>query len=279
MGRILSLTAEQFVKASKMSSPTKVSQRLRGISSTRWTAGAPSGTAPVNKSPSHRPDLVGLQFGSVKIVSPEVLWLGPKHRRFIHVICECETCGYRSVVSLSNLQGGRTKGCRTCNQPPPAYPAWLYARVQAQKARCDNPKNGMYPAYGGRGIEFRFSGVKAGTLWVIENLGVPEDYKYKDLDRINTDGHYEPGNIRWLERRLNLVNRSGRQATAKMHWFRLRHPEVRYADHTMKQLITEGLTSVEILDRWNRSTSTKEKRKFGTYSMPDPEIASLVTGF
>lgn len=262
-----------------MSSPIKGSQRLRGISSTRWTAGAPLGIAPANKSPSQRPDLVGVRFGSVKIISPEVLWLGAPQRRFIHVVCECETCRYRSLVSLSNLQTGRTKGCRTCNQPAAAYPSWLYARVQAQKHRCDNPNSAQYPAYGGRGIEFRFEGVKAGTLWIMENLGIPEDYKFKDLDRINPDGHYEPGNLRWLERRLNLVNRTGEQATAKMHWFRLRFPEVCYADHTMKQLITSGLTSEQLLERWRKSISTKNKQKYGTYSMPDPAIASLVTGF
>lgn len=114
---------------------------------------------------------------------------------------------------------------------------------------------------------------------MMEHLGIPEDYKFKDLDRINPDGHYEPGNLRWLERRLNLVNRSGEQATAKMHWFRLRYPEVRYGDHQMKKLITDGLSSEQIVDRWNRSISTKNKQKYGTYSMPDPAIASLVKGF
>ena len=137
----------------------------------------------------------------------------------------------------------------------------------------------MYPAYGGRGIKFRFPGVKAGTLWIMKNLGIPEDYKYKDLDRINPDGHYEPGNIRWLERRLNLVNRSGEQATAKMHWFRLRHPDVRYGDHQIRKLITMGLSPEQIVARWNASITDKKKQKYGTYSMPDPAIASLVTGF
>ena len=113
----------------------------------------------------------------------------------------------------------------------------------------------------------------------MENLGIPEDYKFKDLDRINPDGHYEPGNLRWLERRLNLVNRSGHQATAKMHWFRLRHPEVRYGDHQIRKLIADGLSPEQIVEMWNILITTKKKQKYGTYSMPDPTIASLVTGF
>lgn len=260
-----------------MSSPTKGSPLRPDTSSTRRKAGAPLGTVPVNRSPSHRPDLVGLQYGSVKIISPDVLWLGPTRRRFIHVVCECETCRYRSVVSLDNLQGGRTKGCRTCNQPPPEYPAWLYARVQAQKHRCDNPNNKQYPNYGGRGIEFRFAGVKAGTLWIMENLGIPEDYEFKDLDRIDVNGHYEPGNIRWLASRMNLLNKRGNQATARLHLFRLEHPEVKYSDASLKRLLWQGMSFEEVVTRYQRK-SDKPKGKFGTYSTPDRTIASLVRG-
>ena len=192
----LSRTAGRYATEFKMSSHTKGSQRLKAISSKRWTVGAPSGVVPVNKSASHRPDLVGKKYGSVEIISPDVLWLGQKQRRFIHVVCKCVTCGYRSVISLSNLEKGRTKGCRTCNKPAPEYPMWLYQRVQAQKHRCTNSNSANWGAYGGRGIKFNFEGVKSATLWIMKNLGVPEDYKYKDLDRINPDGHYEPGNIR-----------------------------------------------------------------------------------
>lgn len=275
--KTLSRTAGRYAKAFGMSLPTKGSQPPPTTSYTQWTAGAPSGIAPVNKSPSHRPDLVGKRYGSVEIVSPDVLWLGQKQRRWIHVVCECVTCGYRSVVSLSNLQKGRTKGCRTCNQPAPEYPMWLYYRVQAQKHRCTNPNNPMWGAYGGRGIEFRFDGVKQATLWIIKNLGIPEDYKYQDLDRIDPDGHYEPGNIRWLHRRLNLLNRSGNQATARIHQFRIAHPEVRYADATLKRLLWSGMSFEDIVARYYRK-SDKPKGKYGTYSTPDPTIASLVKG-
>lgn len=259
----------------KKSSPTEDSQQPLATSFTRRKVGAPLGTVPTNKSPSHRPDLVGMRFGSVKIISPDVLWLGAKKRRFIHVVCECEKCGYRSVISLSNLESGRTKGCRPCNQPAPEYPMWLYARVQAMRARCRNIRNAQYSRYGALGVEFRFEGVKAGALWIMQNLGIPQNHENLQLDRINPYGHYEPGNIRWLTPAHNQLNKRGNQAMARVHKFRLEHPEIRYADSTLKRLFWSGMTDIQVIERFHRP-SWKPKGKYGTFLTPDPTIASLV---
>lgn len=261
--------------ASKTPSPTKDSPLHPDTLSTRRRAGAPLGNVPANKSPSHRPDLVGKRFGSVRIISPDVLWLGAKSRRFVHVVCECENCGNRSVISLSNLEGGRTKGCRPCNQPAPEYPQWLYARVQAMRARCRNPKDSRYPTYGARGVEFRFEGVKAGTLWIMANLGIPANPEWMQLDRIDPEWHYEPGNIRWLTVTHNQLNKRGNQAVARMHKFRMEHPEIRYSDSTLKRLFWSGMTEEQIIERFHQP-SAKPKGRYGTFSTPDPAIASLV---
>lgn len=251
------------------------SQQPPAISSTRRRAGAPLGSVPANRSPSHRPDLIGQQFGSVKIISPEVLWLGQKQRRHIHVVCECVTCGYRVVVSLSNLQKGRTGGCKPCGNPPPEYPSWLYQRVQAMRARCNCHTDHNYPRYGGRGVEFRFSGVKAATLWIMSNLGIPENFRDMHLDRIDPYGHYESGNLRWLSPTHNQHNKRGHQASARMHRFRIDYPQIRYSDATLRDLFGAGLSDEEIAIRFHRP-SRKPKGKYGTYSTPDHSIASLV---
>ena len=265
---------------SKQSSHTKVLRRQKDILCTQKKVGSPLGSVPANKSESHRPDLVGLQYGSVRIYDPQVFWLGARHRRFIHVLCECVTCGYRNLISLENLQKERTKGCRACNQPPPAYPMWLYNRVQAMKARCCSKNHNHYAAYGGRGIEFRFAGVKQGTIWIMENLGLPpsssvEERSRIQLDRIDPDGHYEPGNLRWISVELNQYNKRGNQSVARMHKFRIDYPDIRYADSTLKRLFWAGLTAEQIVERYHQP-SIKPKGKYGTYSMPDSTIASLV---
>jgi hypothetical protein len=73
---------------------------------------------------------------------------------------------------------------------------------RAAKARCTNPNNNRYYRYGGRGIKFRF---KSFTEFLAE-LGIrPEGMS---LDRINPDGHYEPGNVRWANVLQQRWNRS-----------------------------------------------------------------------
>lgn len=267
---------------SKKSSPTKVLQRPQDTLFTLPKVGAPLGIVPPNKSESHKPELVGRQYGSVQIIDPNLLWLGSRRRRFIHVLCECVTCGYRNVISLDNLQKGKTRGCRHCNQPEPDYPMWLYNRVQAIRARCLAKTHAHYPAYGGRGIQFKFSGVKHGTLWIMHSLGLPNFSSVSErsriqLDRIDPNGHYEPGNLRWISVELNQYNKRGNQSVARMHKFRIDHPDIRYSDSTLKRLFWAGMTAEQIVERYNLP-SAKPKGKYGTYSTPDPTIASLVRG-
>jgi hypothetical protein len=61
---------------------------------------------------------------------------------------------------------------------------------------------------------------------------------------------------------------------AKVHQFKLAHPEIRYADSTLYTLINTGLTSEQIVERFHKP-SYKPKGKYGTFSIADPEIASL----
>jgi hypothetical protein len=74
------------------------------------------------------------------------------------------------------------------------------------KKRCTdlNDKN-----YGGRGIEFRFTSFEEFYM----ELGDPPPGM--SLGRINNDGHYEPGNVRW-ETDLQQANntRNNRPITA-----------------------------------------------------------------
>lgn len=234
------------------------------------------GSVPTNRRPSSQPELVGQRFGSVMVISPDLLWLGQRERRFVHVLCECVTCGYRSVISLSNLQGGRTKGCRACNQPV-RFPKWLYARAQAMKQRCENPKDRRYKDYGGRGIEFRFDSATTCALWIKENLTLPSDPESFELDRIDNDGHYEPGNLRWVTRQLNLNNTRASKWGPLMHKFKLAYPEVRYADASLRSYLALGMSFEEIAARW-AAPSQKPKGKYGTFSIADPAIASLAKG-
>jgi len=74
------------------------------------------------------------------------------------------------------------------------------ASYRSAKERCENPARPKYPRYGGRGIEFRFS-----DFWDFYNYMGPRPVG-KTLDRIDNDGHYEKGNLRWATRKEQQRN-------------------------------------------------------------------------
>lgn len=259
-----------FVWGKNMSSRTQVLQQHENMRSGRKRVGAPLGSVPINKSPSHRPDLVGQTFGSVEICSPEVFW--KKYRMYVHT--RCKTCGRTYEHLFTNLTGGRTKGCRHCNQPV-RFPRWFYARIQAEEQRCNNPKSPSYKNYGARGIKFNFSSVTDAAIWIKENIGVHKELR---LDRIDNDRHYEPGNIRWSTISQNNSHMRKKPCTIRLHKFRQEYPYIKYADSTLRGFFSQNMTPQEIIERFYRK-SCKPKGKYGTYLTPDPFIVSLHKGY
>lgn len=73
------------------------------------------------------------------------------------------------------------------------------------KCRCDNPSCGSYVNYGGRGIQNRFGSSDEFVDYVVNELQI--DPQGLQIDRINNDGHYEKGNIRFVTAKKNLNNR------------------------------------------------------------------------
>jgi hypothetical protein len=77
----------------------------------------------------------------------------------------------------------------------PEFAAYIMA-----KDRCSNLNSQAWKNYGGRGIEFRF---KSFTEFYLELGPRPNGLT---LDRINNDGHYEIGNVRWATRSQQQSN-------------------------------------------------------------------------
>lgn len=82
-------------------------------------------------------------------------------------------------------------------------------------ARCYRASFPAYRDYGARGIEVYEpwrNDPAAFASWLAANLGPrPEGCT---LDRIDNDGHYEPGNLQWSSRREQTLN-SRRSRTAR----------------------------------------------------------------
>ncbi|QFP93154.1 hypothetical protein [Serratia phage PCH45] len=131
--------------------------------------------------------------------------------------CRCQ-CGKVIKVLQQSLVSGNTKSCGCFRKEAlaerrgshqlsehPLYHVWYN-----MKNRCNNPNHEHYHRYGGRGITYDPS------FETIEGFlaGIPEGYrKGLELDRIDNDGNYEPGNLRWATRREQVLNSS---ATTKV---------------------------------------------------------------
>jgi hypothetical protein len=80
------------------------------------------------------------------------------------------------------------------------YRAWVNMRN-----RCRNPRNPNYPYYGGRGIEI----LPAWDDFAVFCADVgPHPGAGLTLDRIDNNGHYKPGNVRWATRAQQSRNRN-----------------------------------------------------------------------
>jgi hypothetical protein len=153
-------------------------------------------------------------------------------------LCSC-VCGNNKIVTLSSLRNGDTKSCgcirrektiaRNLERAPASRARLLsgqaigmnprthgmsrskeYKAFAAAMGRCRNPRDSAFHHYGGRGIEFRF---KNFNEW-LEVLGPkPEPVDAYSADRINNNGHYEPGNVRWATRVEQYANRRVKMIT------------------------------------------------------------------
>lgn len=73
---------------------------------------------------------------------------------------------------------------------------------RAAKRRCSTPSVSEYHNYGGRGIEFRFTSIPE----FLNELGRRPSPEHS-LERIDNDGHYEVGNVRWATRKEQSRNK------------------------------------------------------------------------
>ena len=72
-------------------------------------------------------------------------------------------------------------------------------------ARCNSHHYLSYHRYGGRGIKVKFASFDDFFDYVVNELKV--DPRGLTIDRIDNDGHYEKGNIRFVTQAKNCQNR------------------------------------------------------------------------
>ena len=153
---------------------------------------------------------VGDSFGRLVV---EAVGQIPKTYKY-YAVCRC-LCGTTKAVRFDSLINGAISSCGCLQKERSTthgcHASGHYGRWRNMIDRCHNEESSSYPDYGGRGI-------KVCQRWHdIRNFvaDLPDGYrKGLEIDRIDNDGNYEPGNVRWATRGQNCDNRrTGRPVT------------------------------------------------------------------
>jgi hypothetical protein len=154
-------------------------------------------------------NLTSQTFGSWQVI--EFSHISPSRKQ--HWLCRC-ACGLEKIVESYNLTSGRSKSCRPCSAKlvgefhkrthglsnTKEYTAW-----QAMKTRCLNPKaEKAYKYHGAMGVTIHPDWISDFPAF-LAHIG-PAPTKLHTVDRIDSFGNYEPGNVKWSTQNEQMLN-------------------------------------------------------------------------
>lgn len=115
--------------------------------------------------------------------------------RGVQISCGCQGVQRRSQARHGVPSEGQTKH-------------YLYDTHRQMMLRCYKPEHIALGRYGARGISVHSDWLDAATFCAaIDSLLGPRPEGHT-LDRIDSDGNYEPENVRWADGHTQRVNRS-----------------------------------------------------------------------
>lgn len=157
-------------------------------------------------------NLLGLKFGRLTVLARD----GSKQQGAMW-LCECE-CGATVSRLGRNLRRNFTKscGCYGREQKLKAITKHglsktsIHKRWTMIKQRVSNPNHPSFKNYGGRGITMHLPWMRSVECFARDIPPKPDGNL--TIDRIDNDGNYEPGNIRWATKAQQCRNKRGN------HW-------------------------------------------------------------
>jgi len=154
-------------------------------------------------------ELQGKVFGEWRVL--ERVFNG---KRGTYWKCKC-SCGFLGELFGPELKRGKSTKCRSCATKKASFKHGYGTRGNIKseynswaqmKQRCLNLKDKRAKCYSGRGINICQEWIDSFESF-LSYIG-PKPFKTYSLDRINNDGNYEPGNVRWASAKVQANNRS-----------------------------------------------------------------------
>lgn len=162
-------------------------------------------------------DLTGQTFGRLTVI--ETAGRNARGRLVWH--CKC-SCGERLVTpTTDDLRSGNTRSCGCLSREKSGDRVRTHGRSETRLyetwcniiRRTTNPNHNSYPDYGGRGITMSPEWRRSFEAFA-RDMG-PTYRHGLSIDRIDVDGNYEPGNVRWATPKEQARNtRTNRLVTA-----------------------------------------------------------------
>lgn len=159
---------------------------------------------------SQKIPMIGRRFGRLTVTTE----CGRSKTGLVMWECKCD-CGNIAIVRGTHLREGSIRSCG-CIRREDASTRFsehrktntrVYRIWRNMKTRCNNPKHKHFHHYGGRGITICEEWLNSFEAFFdyVSNLPYFEEAG-RSIDRIDNDGNYEPGNVRWATAKEQRAN-------------------------------------------------------------------------
>ena len=204
-------------------------------------------------------DRTGHRYGRLEVIGEAGTIRRPSGCSHLLWLCRCE-CGNEISVYGGHLTNGHTRSCGCLARDESLVrftkhgmsATSIFNTWCAIKERCFCPTNDAYDRYGGRGITMHPAWVNDFAAFHAYVGDRPEPGM--SLDRVDNDGNYEPGNLRWATAKEQANNRRPRKRKPRCHLGHELNPDNTYVQ---KKTGYRYCRACKVL----RDTKRKERRQ------------------